>query len=90
MVNVLGCLAFGLLYGWLGPGISKELRGFLFTGVLGGFTTFSTFGFESVDLLQRGEQGTAFAYLAASVVAGLGAAWLGISIASLAQGESGQ
>src|SRR3546814_2509257 len=56
-VNLVGCLAIGLLarvvarYHVLGT----EARLFLFTGLLGGFTTFSAFGLESVELLRRGE-----------------------------------
>ncbi|MEZ5324019.1 MAG: fluoride efflux transporter CrcB [Verrucomicrobiales bacterium] len=88
VVNMLGCLVFGLLYGWLGAGISPQLRGFLFTGVLGGFTTFSTFGFETVNLLQRGQHGTAALYLAASITGGLLAAWLGLTIGGLCKAES--
>ena len=51
-VNVVGCLAIGLLAGWsearqvIGP----ELRLFLFIGLLGGFTTFSTFGYETFEM----------------------------------------
>ncbi|MDA0811414.1 MAG: fluoride efflux transporter CrcB [Verrucomicrobia bacterium] len=80
LVNLSGCLVFGLLYGWLGSGISQQLRGLLFTGLLSGFTTFSTFGFEAVNLLQRGQQGIALLYLAASIVGGLLAVWLGLTI----------
>jgi CrcB protein len=85
LINVTGCFLFGLLFAFLGgAGMSKELRLFLFTGLLGGFTTYSTFGFESVSLMQRGHTGLAFGYIAASLVLGLGATWLGLS---LAQGE---
>jgi fluoride exporter len=88
LVNLSGCLVFGLLYGWLGAGISQQLRGLLFTGMLGGFTTFSTFGFETVNLLQRGQQGTALIYLAASIVGGLLAAWLGLTIGGVWKTEA--
>lgn len=80
LVNVLGCFAFGLLYGWLGAGASPLLRGFLFTGMWGGFTTFSTFGFETFQLLQRGHQGIALAYVASSLLCGIGAAWVGLTV----------
>jgi fluoride ion exporter CrcB/FEX len=51
---------------------------FLFTGLLGGFTTFSAFGLETVSLLRRGEDGVAAAYVALSVLGGIGALWLGM------------
>ena len=81
LVNVAGCFLFGLLFALLGNGVAKELRIFLFTGLLGGFTTYSTFGFECVSLLQRGYHGMAAGYIVASLVLGLGATWLGLSIA---------
>ena len=83
LVNLLGCFAFGLLFGWIGISTSHGLRGFLFTGLLGGFTTFSTFGFETVNLMQRGQQGAAFGYVAASVICGLFAAWLGLTLSGM-------
>ena len=83
LVNLLGCLLFGLLYGWIGLTANQQLRGFLFAGVLGGFTTFSTFGFETVSLLQRGQQGLAIGYVAASVIFGLLAAWLGLALGGM-------
>ena len=60
-VNVLGCLVAGLLLG-LGERhdfLTAEARVLLFTGFLGGFTTFSAFGVETVALIQRGEWGVA-------------------------------
>ncbi|MGK0185404.1 MAG: CrcB protein [Verrucomicrobiales bacterium] len=87
VVNVSGCLLFGLLYGWIGLSASQPLRGFLFTGLLGGFTTFSTFGFETIHLLQRGQQGMAIAYVALSLVCGLLAAWLGLTIGASFRSE---
>jgi len=58
-VNVLGCLAIGLLAGWLEAGragrlATPEARAFLIVGVLGSFTTFSTFGHETVLLARDG------------------------------------
>lgn len=72
-VNVLGCLAAGLLLAMNerfeilhGP-----LRIFLFTGILGGFTTFSAFGVETVSLIKRDLLGTAALYSLGSVAAGV-------------------
>ena len=79
-VNVAGCLAIGVLAGLAerhalsGPG----MRLFLFTGLLGGFTTFSAFGLETMFLLRRGELPVAAAYVAVSVLLGLLAVWLGM------------
>lgn len=82
VINVCGCLVIGILAGlaekrgW--P--SGQARLFLMTGILGGFTTFSAFGLESVTLLRRGELGICAAYVCASVVAGLAVVWLGMKI----------
>lgn len=78
IVNVVGCLVAGVLAGlvvkldWF----TADTRLFLFTGLLGGFTTFSAFGVETVHLLRRSEYGTALAYVALSVVVGIIGLWL--------------
>lgn len=83
-VNVAGCLVIGLLAGFaerhelFGPGT----RLFLFTGLLGGFTTFSAFGLDAMFLVRRGEPALAALYAAASVVLGIAAVWLGLRIVS--------
>jgi len=72
-VNVLGCLIAGALFG-LGEKhhlMSPNLRLFLFTGILGGFTTFSAFGVETFFLLRRGDYLIASAYVVGSVALGL-------------------
>jgi CrcB protein len=69
LVNVTGCLAFGLAAGWLARE-SDSARLFALTGVLGGYTTFSTFGAESVSLA-RTSPARAAAYVLASVALGL-------------------
>jgi fluoride exporter len=79
-VNVVGCLIAGLLAG-LADGLDllgREARLFLFTGVLGGFTTFSAFGLETAYLLRRGELAVAAAYVIGSVGLGVVAVWLGM------------
>ena len=79
-VNLLGCLIIGLLSGlaerldWFSP----SMRLLLLTGLLGGFTTFSAFGLETVHLLRRGEMWIAGAYVLASVLACIFAVWLGM------------
>lgn len=78
--NVSGGLALGVLMVFLldvwPP--HRYLRPFLGVGLLGGYTTFSTYMLETRDLLVGDEVVTAFAYLAGSLVAGLAAVWLGI------------
>lgn len=79
-VNVAGCLAIGILAGLAERHdmFGQGARLFLFTGLLGGFTTFSAFGMETLFLLRRGEPWVAALYIATSVVAGLVAVWLGL------------
>lgn len=83
-VNVLGCLVIGVLagvaerYALFGPGT----RLFLFTGLLGGFTTFSAFGLDAAFLLRRGEPWVAGLYVFGSLLLGITAVWLGIKAVS--------
>jgi fluoride exporter len=83
-VNVLGCLVAGVLAGLVERHglFAAETRLFLFTGLLGGFTTFSAFGLETAFLLRRGETWTAAGYAGASVLLGLAACWVGIRLVS--------
>ena len=78
-VNVLGCLLIGILSGAAEKSdvIGPAARLFLFTGLLGGFTTFSAFGFETFYLLRRGEIVMAALYATASVLVCLVAVWAG-------------
>lgn len=59
---------------------SAETRLFLFTGLLGGFTTFSAFGYEGVFLLRGGEIAVAATYAGLSVICGFAAVWLGFKL----------
>ena len=80
LINVTGSLAMGALVGFLarhGQG-GEHWRLFIAVGVLGGYTTFSTFSLEMMMLVERNQPGLAFAYMAASVVAGFAALWLGL------------
>ena len=66
-------LVLGLVTGWLAlRGGPPQTRLFVATGILGGFTTFSTFSLEAVTLLERGEWLSALAYVLVSVLAGIG------------------
>ena len=82
-VNVAGCLAIGLLGGLAEHRqvFSPAARLFLMIGVLGGFTTFSTFAFETIALAHASDVARLFANIFLQVVLGLSAAWLGYVIA---------
>lgn len=83
-VNVTGCLLLGFLTRWLvGVPGSAPWRTLLAIGFCGAFTTFSTFSFELVQLLRDREWPAASAYLAGSVVFGVGALLLGFAAADL-------
>jgi CrcB protein len=84
-VNVLGCLAAGVLAGLAEKHsmFSPDTRLLLFAGVLGGFTTFSAFGLETMHLLRRDGLGVASANVVVSVVAGLAALWIGMGLAGV-------
>jgi CrcB protein len=82
LVNVIGCLLIGVLATLAERGnvLSTQARNFLIVGILGAFTTFSTFGYESVTLLQSGLKLNFLANLAVQLVLGLGAVWLGMNL----------
>ncbi len=80
--NVLGGLLMGLVMGFIlrNPGESERLRLLLATGVLGGFTTFSSFSLETVQMLERRDYGSALLYAGLSVVLSVCAVALGLFI----------
>ena len=82
IANVGGGLLMGLLMARLGD--SETWRLFLGVGLLGGFTTFSAFSFETVALIEGGEMPIAITYVLASVLGALLALWAGLSIARAA------
>ena len=80
IVNIVGSFAMGAFAAWFafrGAGLSQHARLFATTGVLGGFTTFSSFSLDAVALWERGAHGSAAAYILVSVI---------VSIAALAAG----
>lgn len=71
-INIIGCFAMGLLAAWLvREGGNEPLRLALGVGLLGGFTTFSAFGLDWWQLVERGAIGAALVYAAASLIATL-------------------
>ena len=82
-VNVAGCLAIGVLAFLIDSrgGASPEARALLLVGVLGGFTTFSAFGNETLNLIRDGEAALAGTNVVANVALGLVAVWLGRVVA---------
>ena len=82
VVNILGCLVIGVLGGLVVKEdcFPSQLRLFLFTGIAGGFTTFSAFGLETFYLLRRSEFLVAGSYIVLSVMVGLLALWGGFSL----------
>ncbi|MEI2734561.1 MAG: fluoride efflux transporter CrcB [Rhodoblastus sp.] len=88
VINVTGCLVMGLIAGWLAfkaqMSWSQDMRLFLMTGVLGGYTTFSAFSLDFATLWERGAHSLAIAYVLASVVLSLAAVFLGLALVRMA------
>ena len=81
IVNLLGCLLAGFLAAlFAGQPLREEIRITLTVGFLGGFTTFSAFGLDTLNLAQQGHHAKAATYVLASVLGGLHCAWLGFRI----------
>lgn len=83
IVNITGCFLIGLIATYLSERVASPLPWslFLVTGILGGYTTFSAFGWETVQLTRQGEPLLAFANVAGSAIFGYAAVWLGVVIA---------
>jgi len=79
-VNVLGSFIMGLFIAWIvkKTGVSNDMRLFVATGILGGFTTFSAFSLDVANMVERGAMGSAFIYIAASVIISLAAVFIGL------------
>ena len=82
IVNIVGSFVMGLFAGYFGfrAGIPQHVRLFLTTGLLGGFTTFSSFSLDTALLIERHAYWLAAAYVAGSFAAGLIALFAGMSI----------
>lgn len=79
--NVIGSFAFGAISALTrARGITPEQETVLLVGLLGGFTSYSSFAFQSVALLDSGRAAAALAYMAFTNVAGLAAVWAGLRL----------
>lgn len=81
VVNWLGCFLIGVLAGWLArvsnPAESESIRLLLMVGFLGGFTTFSTFSLEALQMMLKGQWAGLISYLLLSVGGGFVFTWIG-------------
>ena len=84
-VNIMGCFLIGLFYGLAERGniLTPEWRLFLTTGICGGYTTFSSFAYENMNLLKSGDFLYLGLYIAGSVILGITATFCGILILKL-------
>ena len=90
IINVSGSLLMGILTAWLAQAsLSPNYRLFLLTGLLGGYTTFSSYSIEAVRLWERKEFAKAGVYLSSSVVLGFTACAFGVWLARRALGAWG-
>ena len=82
VVNLVGCFAIGVVGGLVETRqlFTLETRMFLLVGLLGGFTTFSTFGYESLTLVRDGQVLASLANIAVQVVAGIFLVWVGYGL----------
>lgn len=82
-VNLIGCFVIGFLSQLAeARGVfTSETRALVFVGVLGGFTTFSSFGNDTINLVRDGEMFNALANVGANVILGLLLVWLGRTVA---------
>ena len=79
-VNLSGSFLLGLLVGLVGERLDVVIRTALFIGLLGGFTTFSTFSVETVALMRDGDSFQAIGNVLFSVAGGLALAWAGLVV----------
>ena len=85
VVNVVGSLAFGLVFGMARARgtLPVGLETVLLVGLLGGFTTYSSFAFQSLEMLESGRTAAALAYVAATNAAAIAAVWVGMRFGGL-------
>lgn len=83
IVNLLGSLLIGFAWGIFGTTADERVRQFLFIGIFGGFTTFSTFAFENFQLIKTNQIAHTIIYITLSCVGGVLLVWLGHSLGKL-------
>ena len=84
-VNMIGCVGIGVVAGAIAAGriaLSPPMRAFVFSGLFGGFTTFSSFGLDTIMLAQAGAYASVFWNVAGQITLGLSGVWLGFRLAS--------
>ncbi|MDR1763204.1 MAG: fluoride efflux transporter CrcB [Dysgonamonadaceae bacterium] len=84
-VNILGCLLIGVLFGFSAkqPWFDSNMKALFMTGFCGGFTTFSAFSLENVQMYQSGNFPTLAVYVAMSIIVGFLAVYAGIALTNL-------
>ncbi len=84
-VNIIGCFIIGVIYGLANKNdiLSPELRMFIATGFCGGYTTFSSFAYENISLIQEGEFYYTGLYILLSLIIGFAAVYAGILVTKL-------
>ncbi len=89
VVNALGCLLMGVMAGLIAGSVAirEEYRIAIMVGVLGGFTTYSSFGLDTFHLVRQGKVGLAVVYVVATNVLALGANWIGYWVAKKIAGD---
>ena len=82
LVNIIGCFLIGCAFAWfvLRPDVSEMAPLLLMTGVLGGFTTFSTFSLDVLRIFNDGQPMQALLYMGVTLLGGLLATWLGMAL----------
>lgn len=83
LANLIACLILGIVLGFLDSSrlLDAKLRWLLAVGVCGGYSTFSTFSFETLQMVNQEKFSEAFLYVAVSIFIGLGAVFLGFQVA---------
>lgn len=80
-VNIIGCLLIGMLFSWsFQPSFREEIRWFLMIGIMGGFTTFSSFGLETFDLIKQQKTALAMLYVISTNLLGILAVYGGYTL----------
>ena len=85
IINMLGCLLMGIFYGLsLKMNISENYRAIIVSGILGAFTTFSTFSMEGFTMLKNGEYLLMLSYILVSIIVGLVLVFIGMKVVNIA------